>query len=66
MTKQEILSYNKEYLTPCQVASIIGCDAQYIREAARLDPPELPFPTLRSGNRTKIPKEAFCRFMGWI
>lgn len=65
MTKEEIINHPKEYLTPAQVASVLGQDPQYIRIAAKLEPDSLPYPYYQSGNRIKIIKEGFIKFMGW-
>ena len=51
-------------LTPAQAGKIIGMDPQYIRIAARDCPERLPFPVIRSGNRTHIPAAEFYRIMG--
>lgn len=66
MTKQEILAYKRDYLTPAQVAGILHCDPQLIRIAARSKRRDvLGFSALVIGNRTKIPRKAFIRAMGW-
>lgn len=46
-------------LTPAEAGKIIGMDPQYIRIAARDCPERLPFPVIRSGNRTHIPAAPF-------
>jgi len=51
-------------LTPDEAGRIIGMDPQYIRIAARDCPERLPFPVIRSGNRTHIPAESFFRVVG--
>lgn len=51
-------------LTPAQAARIIGMDPEYIRIAARDCPERLPFPVIRSGNRTHIPAEPFFQVVG--
>ena len=52
---------NKAFYTPMEVASILGCSPHLIRLKARNG--ELPFNSIIVGNRVKIPKEAFDRFM---
>lgn len=64
MTLNEIKAIDKEYLTPAQVASVLGCDPQAIRVWARERPKELGFPTICVGHRVKVPKIAFLRHMG--
>lgn len=62
MTLEEIKNLDRDFLTPAQAASVMGCDPNVIRVKAR-DGLPLPFPVMRSGNRTKIPRAAFIRFM---
>ena len=63
MTLDEIKAIDREYLTPAQVASVIGCDPQAIRVWARQRPQELGFPVICVGSRVKIPKWGFIRHM---
>lgn len=63
MTLDEIRNYPKEYLTPAQVAPILGCDPQALRVWARECPEALGFPVIVFPHRTKIPKAAFLRHM---
>ena len=50
-------------ITPAIAAQVLGCDPAYIRVAARDAPEQLGFPVVRIGRRTKIPREAFVRYM---
>lgn len=50
-------------ITPAVAAKVLCCDPNYIRVAARQAPELLGFPISRIGNRVKIPREAFIRFM---
>lgn len=60
----EALKVNDQpFITPAQAAPVIGCDPLYIRIAARDCPEKLGFPILRCGNRTKIPRLPFIRFV---
>ena len=59
MTLEEIRNVKREYLLPNEIASIIGCDAQDIRVAAREKPELLGFNVCVIGSRVKIPKRAF-------
>lgn len=61
MTWEEILKSDKPMLRPQDVAKVIGCHPQAISLLAKTD--RLPFPCLRVGNRTKIPREAFIQWM---
>lgn len=58
------LLVDKLYLTPAEVADLLNCDPQAIRDAARHNPEQLGFPTMRVGNRTKIPRMPFLRWLG--
>lgn len=64
MTLKEMQGLDREFLTPAEVASVLGCDPQAIRLAARLHPDWLTFPAVRIGSRTKIPRIPFLRAMG--
>ena len=61
MTIQEIMASDKVMLLPKDVAPVLGCHEQSIRLAAKED--DLPFPCFRSGNRVKIPRLPFLK---WI
>ena len=61
MTLQEIRDSDKVYLIPADVAAVFGCHPYAISVGARDG--TLPFPFLRSGNRTKIPRLAFLAWM---
>lgn len=50
-------------LTPTDVAPVLGTDPQSIRLQARQEPEKLGFPVVVVGNRTKIPREPFLRFV---
>lgn len=63
MTLQEIKALDREYLTPAQIAPILGCDPQDIRVAARLRPDLLGFSVSVIGTRVKVPRLAFIRWM---
>lgn len=63
MTLQEIKALDREYLTPAQIAPILGCDPQDIRVAARLRPDLLGFSVSVIGTRVKVPRLAFIRWV---
>lgn len=63
MTLNELRDYPKEFLTPAQIAPILGCDPQDIRVAARLRPDLLGFSVSVIGTRVKVPRLAFIRWM---
>ncbi len=63
MTLEELRAYDKAFITPVIAAKFLGCSPHWLRLTARDEPEKLNFPVQRVGNRTKIPKEAFIRFM---
>ena len=64
MTLEALCACTAPTLTPAQVADVLGCDPHWIRVAAKDAPELLQFPVLRVGNRVKIPRIPFLRFMG--
>ena len=63
LTIADIEAVTAETLTPAQVASVLGVDQDTLRGQARAAPELLRFPTVCVGNRVRIPKQAFLRFM---
>ena len=61
---QAIIDKNEEVLTPADIAPILGVDPHAIRVAARQRPELLKFEFYISGNRTKIPRIPFLRYIG--
>lgn len=64
MTLAEIKKSDKPMLTPADVAKVLGCDAQSIRNNARKDSKQLGFPVIVMGRRTLIPRKAFLHYLG--
>ena len=64
MTLDEIRASDKTFLTPADVSGVLAADAQSIRLQAREFPEALGFPVICVGNRTKIPRKPFLRFLG--
>lgn len=64
MTLDDIKAMNTSVITPAVAARVLECDPHYIRVAAVQCPEQLGFPVSRIGNRTKIPRIPFLRFMG--
>ena len=68
ITKQEaiqaIVNSDKVFLTPADVAPILGMDPHSIRLIARQRPELRKFEFILSGNRTKIPRIPFLRYIG--
>lgn len=63
MTLDDIKKMECNFITPDTASKILGCNPQGIRLAARQCPNELHFPTIVIGNRTKIPRLPFIKFM---
>ena len=66
MTIDEIRNSDKVMLTPAEVASAIGTDAQGIRIMAHDNPAALGFPvtiTGREGRRVLIPRIPFLNYL---
>lgn len=61
---QAIIDCDKLFLTPADVAPVLGSDPQTIRLCARHRPELLGFSFTFSGNRMKIPKRSFLRHIG--
>lgn len=61
---QAIVDSDKVFLTPADVAPILGMDPHSIRLTARQRPELLKFEFILSGNRTKIPRIPFLRYIG--
>lgn len=64
MTLAEIKASDKMWLTPDEIAPVIGAHAQSIRAAARQKPELLGFPVTVVGTRTRIPRKPFLQFLG--
>ena len=63
MSLDDLKRIDREYLTPAQVAEVLGCDPQGIRVWARQRPEQLGFPVCIIGTRVRIPKRPFIQFM---
>ena len=64
MTLHEIKASEKPFLTPGDIAPVLGSDPQTIRVTARKAPELVGFPFTFSGNRMKIPRLGFLKFLG--
>ncbi len=64
MTVEEIRASDKLFLSPADVAKVLGSDPQTVRCTAVQRPELLGFPFTFSGNRMKIPRIPFLRFLG--
>lgn len=63
MTLNEIRNLEREFLTPAQVAPLLGVDPQDIRVAAKQCPERLGFNVAVVGSRVKVPRRAFIRWL---
>ena len=61
---QAIVNSEKAFLTPADIAPILDADPHAIRIAARQRPELLKFEFILIGNRTKIPRIPFLRYLG--
>jgi hypothetical protein len=66
MTLEEIKASTKIFLIPSDIAPVIGSDPHTIRCTAKQRPDLLGFEFTFSGNRMKIPRIAFLRWLGEI
>ena len=66
MTIEEIVASDKAFLTAAEAASVLGCNAQAIRIAARTKPELLGFPVIQIGSRTKISRIPFLKLLGYV
>ena len=62
---ERIRAMDKPFLTPEDVAPAIERTAQTIRDTARDFPQGLPFPVIRTGSTTSIPRIPFLRALGY-
>lgn len=62
MTLEEIEAMDRGCITSVIAGAYLGMTPYTISLMARDCPDKLPFPTFRSGNRTKIPRLAFIRW----
>ena len=63
MTLSEIQESTKEFLTPKDIAEVIGCHPYSINVQARQDITKLGFPASLIGTRLRIPRKAFLNWM---
>lgn len=64
MTLEEIKRSDKPFLTPGDIAPVLRSDPQTIRVTARVAPERVGYPFTFSGNRMKIPRLGFLKFLG--
>ena len=64
MTLQEIMNLDRPFLTPGEVSEVLGSNPQTIRVTARQRPDLIGYEFTFVGNRMKISRIPFLRFMG--
>lgn len=65
MTIQEIEASTQEFLTPSDVAPVIGCNPYAINGQAQQDAAKLGFPVCVLGTRVRIPRRAFVHWLNY-
>ena len=63
MTIAEILASDKDMLSATDISTVLGIHPSRIIYYAQTG--QLPFPAMMSGNRAKIPRMGFIKFMGY-
>lgn len=66
MTLEEMKASDKVFLTPADVAGVLRSDPQTVRVTARQRPELVGYEFSFVGNRMKIPRMAFLRWIGEI
>lgn len=63
MTLSDVKAMDLDVISPDIVAQVLRCNPHYIRVAAKQHPALLGFPVIIIGNRVKIPRLGFIRYM---
>lgn len=63
MKFEEILSSDKDFLIPKDVAEVLGCKPYSINTQAKENPAKLGFPVTVMGANVRIPRLGFIRWM---
>ena len=64
MTLAEIKQSPAMWLTAADIAPVLECNPDAIRQQAQADPSKLGFPVVVLGTRVKIPRIPFLTFFG--
>lgn len=64
MTIEQLKQLEKDFLTPVEIAPILGCNPYSINCQVKKDASALGFPVIRLGSRVKIPRIPFLAFLG--
>jgi hypothetical protein len=65
MTLEDIQTSTKPFLSPADIAPVLHCDPQCIREQAHHDPDKIGFPVIIMGHRVRIPRIPFLKYLGY-
>ena len=63
MTLDEMKRSDRPMLTPYDISEVLGSDPATIRLTAREFPERIGYPFTFTGNRMKVPRVAFIRWM---
>jgi len=63
ITLNDLAAIDRDWLTPAQIAPVLGTDPNMIRWQAHENRAALGFPVIVCGTRVKIPKIPFIKFM---
>ena len=63
-TLEDLINMDKHFLTPADICGVLGSNPQTIRVTAHQRPDLIGFEFTFVGNRMKIPRIPFLRFMG--
>jgi len=63
MTLDEMKQSKEVFILADDIAEILGSDPQTIRSTAKEDQSKLGFPVVIVGNRVKIPRKPFLKWM---
>ena len=65
MTITEIMHSTDLFLSPADIAEVLRCDPQSIREQAQKDPTKLGYPVIVINRRIRIPRIPFLHYLGY-
>ena len=63
MTFEQMIKSDKNFMTPEDVAEVLGCKPYSINRQAKADPGKLGFPVCMMGATVCIPRLAFLHWM---
>lgn len=63
-TLAEIKASDAVFLKPADIAPVLQCNPNYIRQMAHERPELLGFPVIVIGTRTRIPRKPFLAYIG--